>query len=247
MLPLSYKKLCTEFYNISKPEAPQTEVDYYFNHLKNVQGPVLEAMCGSGRLLIPLLKQGINIEGVDNSSCMLGSCRQRIESFGLKTKLYDQDIERLALPKQFVSIFVAIGSFQLIKRDKALLVLKNFKKHLLPKGRILIANYIPWEAVYESGEMQQQIRREDCNENTYIAISSTDRANKYEQYFTRKSIYEKFENNKLVETEHEKMKITWYYRYEFQYLLQLAGFQDIKINDIDLSSDRYIVYEAESL
>lgn len=135
MYPSSYKKLCTEFYDLSKPEAHHSEVDDYFNRLKDIRGDILEAMCGSGRLLIPLLKLGMNIEGVDNSSDMLDSCKQRVKDCGLKTILYHQNLELLNLPKHYAAIFIAIGSFQLIDRDKVLLVLQNLNKHLLPGGR----------------------------------------------------------------------------------------------------------------
>ena len=45
----TYGKLCTEFYDLSKPEAPADALEFYLRHLDNTDGPVLEPMCGSGR------------------------------------------------------------------------------------------------------------------------------------------------------------------------------------------------------
>lgn len=67
----SYLNLCTEFYDLTKAEAGPKEVAFYEKLLGTAKGPILEAMCGSGRLLIPLLKEGLVLEGVDNSSHML--------------------------------------------------------------------------------------------------------------------------------------------------------------------------------
>ncbi|HUX79739.1 MAG TPA: hypothetical protein VMW10_08370 [Alphaproteobacteria bacterium] len=48
----AYKSLCTEFYDMTKPLASGIEVVFYKERLSHKT--VLEAMCGSGRLLIPL-------------------------------------------------------------------------------------------------------------------------------------------------------------------------------------------------
>src|SRR5262245_58026803 len=41
-------------------------------------GPVLEVGCGTGRVLIPVARAGIDIVGLDVSGQMLGVCRQRL-------------------------------------------------------------------------------------------------------------------------------------------------------------------------
>ena len=40
-------------------------------------------MCGSGRFLIPLLKRGFDIDGVDASPHMLQACRDHCQRLGL--------------------------------------------------------------------------------------------------------------------------------------------------------------------
>ena len=62
-----YGKLCTEFYDITKPRAPEDALEFYLRCLDSVRRPVLEPMCGSGRFLIPFLERGIDIDGVDAS------------------------------------------------------------------------------------------------------------------------------------------------------------------------------------
>ena len=93
----SYQNLCTEFYDLTKPEAGLKEVAFYHHFLKITKGPFLEAMCGSGSLLIPLLKTGLVIDGVDNSPHMLKSCRQRCKNQHLFVKLYNQPLQNLPL------------------------------------------------------------------------------------------------------------------------------------------------------
>ncbi|MEH2043360.1 hypothetical protein [Nostoc sp.] len=60
-----YGPLCTEVYEITKPiNQDYPDVIYYIRHLSSIAGRILEAMVGTGRLLIRLLEAGINIEGM---------------------------------------------------------------------------------------------------------------------------------------------------------------------------------------
>ncbi|MEH2243187.1 hypothetical protein [Nostoc sp.] len=60
----AYGPLCTEVYEITKPiDRDYPDVRYYIRHLSSIGGRILEAMVGTGRLLIPLLEAGINVEG----------------------------------------------------------------------------------------------------------------------------------------------------------------------------------------
>ena len=52
--------------------------DYYTSGsvIEQHPGRVLDVGCGTGRLLIPYLASGIDIEGVDSSGEMLSICRE---------------------------------------------------------------------------------------------------------------------------------------------------------------------------
>ena len=48
----SYRRLCTEFYDIDKPRPPDEAFAFYRGRAEQVKGPILEPMCGSGRFLL---------------------------------------------------------------------------------------------------------------------------------------------------------------------------------------------------
>lgn len=54
---------------------------------------ILEPMCGSGRLLIPLVQAGYIVEGIDNSKSMLKRCKERAEKLGINPRLLESNIE----------------------------------------------------------------------------------------------------------------------------------------------------------
>lgn len=45
----AYQSLCTQYYDLDKPEAPQDILEYYAAYAAQVKGPILEPMSGSGR------------------------------------------------------------------------------------------------------------------------------------------------------------------------------------------------------
>ena len=172
MISDAYKKLCTEFYDLDKPEAPEDEVDFYFTHLKEVKGPILEPMCGSGRLLIPLLKKGLQLEGTDNSSEMLNSCRKKATELDLQPTLHQCDLLDLSLPQHFDAIIIPVGSFQLFpERESALKVLRLLYDHLNEGGFLLLDTFIPWEVIIQPEDTDtRQVQSED---GSIIKITST--------------------------------------------------------------------------
>ncbi|NDJ21644.1 methyltransferase domain-containing protein [Nostoc sp. B(2019)] len=111
-----YGPLCTEVYDITKPIGGKyPDVPYYIKHLSQIGGRILEAMVGTGRLLIPLLEAGMNVEGIDTSPDMLAICRKHCVERGLNPVLHHGDIENLNIPGKFSAIAVSFGSFMLLE------------------------------------------------------------------------------------------------------------------------------------
>lgn len=237
----SYQRLCTEFYDLTMPEADSNEVSFYRKFLQGSEGPFIEAMCGSGRLLIPLLREGFVVEGVDNSSFMLESCRQRCKKEGLSAQLDQQPIETLSLPKKYKVIFISIGSFQLVNdRTLALNTLKNLRNHLLPGGKLVIENFIPWDGIKTAinGAILADHSRPLSSEAKILTLDGSE-IRKYttvtlhlkDQLVENHTTYEKWKGDKLLLEEEEEYLVRWYYRYEMELLLEKAGFSSIKIID----------------
>ncbi|MDQ3234278.1 MAG: class I SAM-dependent methyltransferase, partial [Pseudobdellovibrionaceae bacterium] len=78
-----YGELSTQVYDIDKPVGRSFgEIEFYSRHLTGLSGPILEPAVGSGRVLIPLLKAGYQVEGFDISPEMLDSCKKRLHEAG---------------------------------------------------------------------------------------------------------------------------------------------------------------------
>lgn len=254
----SYLNLCTEFYDLTKPEAGPKEVAFYAKILGTSKGPILEGMCGSGRLLIPLLKCGLVIEGVDNSNYMLQSCRKRCSDQNLSVQLYHQTLQQLDLPRKYDIIFIAIGSFQLIQdRNEAFNVLKNLYLALLPGGRIVLETFIPWGGIKDNIHDSVLINKskEMLFERTVTVAGSFQIIHKSkvilyfkEQIQKTQSRYEKWIQTKLSQAEEEDYEVRWYHRYEMEFLLEKVGFSNVRIIDESFEqNEQAVIYLASKM
>lgn len=92
-------------FNVDGPE-----IDYFRGLIEAHGMPALDAGCGTGRLLLPLLRDGVDIDGVDVSDDMLAYCRERAAREGSSPQLFAQPLHELALPRRYRTIFVC-GTF----------------------------------------------------------------------------------------------------------------------------------------
>src|SRR5438067_13548962 len=79
----------------------QHDFDFYYNLLKDSRGKSLELGCGTGRLLIPYLMKGLQVEGIDASGDMLSVCREKCEHLNISPILYNQKMEEMLLPYKY--------------------------------------------------------------------------------------------------------------------------------------------------
>jgi SAM-dependent methyltransferase len=226
----AYGPLCTEVYDITKPIGGEyPDVPYYIKHLSKIGGRILEAMVGTGRLLIPLLEADLNVEGIDSSEDMLASCRQHCAQRGLTPVLHDGSVENLDLSGKFKAIVVSFGSFMLLeKRNAAIAALQAFARHLEPQGRIFIDLELPIED-FKTENILRQRSPIECPDGSIILMQITSRIDWLNQLNMSVIRYEKWKNGELIATELQWLPLHWFGRDEFIMCLQENGYKDINL------------------
>ena len=120
----------------------QLDVEFYLREAKNARGPVLEVACGTGRILLRLLKEGIDATGIDISENMLTVLKRKAKSMGVEPKVLRADMLDFKIDRKFKLIMIPYRSFLHLKdgseRKKALL---SFMEHLEEGGRLIIHTY----------------------------------------------------------------------------------------------------------
>ncbi len=132
--------LIAPFYDIEHAQF-NDDLDMYQNYAALSHGPLLELACGSGRLLVPLARDGYTLTGVDSSQEMLALARECLQQEELLSRvtLVQQDITSLQLPQEYRLAFIALGSFGHITARKAQQqALQAIRAHLATHGTLII-------------------------------------------------------------------------------------------------------------
>lgn len=142
-----YRDLMAQTWDLFRGDTSQWEDRFFFlDFIRQVGGPVLDVGCGTGRLLLDYLQQGVDIHGADNSPDMLALCRKKAAQLGLNPTLFQQPMEELSLPCQYRIILVPSSSFQLVT-DPILArhAMQRFYQHLEPGGILIMPFMIIWK------------------------------------------------------------------------------------------------------
>jgi hypothetical protein len=224
----SYRKLCTEFYDLDKPHAPEHDLNFYRSYVEKANGPILEPMCGSGRFLMPFLAEGYDIDGTDASPEMLEACRKHCQDKGLTPTLYQQFLHETQLPRQYALVFIPTGSFSLIPEpEQARESLQRLYNHMLTGGRLVLeVQRVMSDCSFSWPWGGRWITRPD---GARILLSWLGHYDAEERVTHDMGRYELISDGRLLETEFEETNIRHYHLDEFRSLLMEAGLEDVKI------------------
>jgi SAM-dependent methyltransferase len=147
--------LVADYWAAVNVDAP--EVDLYRTFLRN---PVLDAGCGTGRLLVPLREAGFDVDGCDASADMIERARRRAPD----AMLWVSPLHELDPPRRYASIIVCgvlgLGS----TREQDLEGLRRLQAALEPGGTLVLDN--------EEGRFVMRLRGWSEPSGEPIALSS---------------------------------------------------------------------------
>jgi SAM-dependent methyltransferase len=130
------------------------------NRLEFAAGPLLDLACGSGRLLLPLLRDGHQVIGIDRSPAMLFAAALRIRRLSAARRarctLMRADLRAFAtLPKTTLAI-AAFHSVQHLLTDEDLLRFLACAHSSLMKGGWLAFDVLPPDPAWLARDPQRR-------------------------------------------------------------------------------------------
>jgi 2-polyprenyl-3-methyl-5-hydroxy-6-metoxy-1,4-benzoquinol methylase len=153
-----------------------SDLDFYKNWLGKVKNAdILELCCGSGRLTIPLAKDGINITGVDNSTSMLEQAKIKANHEKVTIQWVEADIRNMDLNQQYDVIFIPFNSIHHLYKNQDLLdTLKVVQKHLKKNGLFILDCYNPnIQYITEAEKGKNKIAEYSTSDNRKVKIEQT--------------------------------------------------------------------------
>jgi ubiquinone/menaquinone biosynthesis C-methylase UbiE len=153
MKPIEYDAFA-EFYDFLYPRTNHDDVPFYRELAQEKGTPILEVGCGTGQLLLPLARAGVEITGLDISEKMLEVTKNKLvderEDVRKRIDLVQGDMRQFNLTRSFNCCFVAYSSFlELNSEAECLSALKCIHTHLEPGGVLALDNFLYGEGEYK--------------------------------------------------------------------------------------------------
>ncbi len=243
-------------FNVSGPE-----IDYFQRFVEAGQ-PALDVACGTGRLLLPYLRAGLDVDGCDVSADMVARCREAAEREGLTPNLYVQAMHELDLPRRYRTVFVCGGLGLGSTREQDREGIRRLHDQLEPGGLLVLDNEVPYADAamwpYWLKEKRQELplprrdpgkRRVGSDGVEYELRSRLLDFDPLDQSATMEMQAFMWRDGELVAEEEHLLTMRLYFRNEIVLLLENAGFVDVEVrgdhNDAEpTGDDDFLVFLA---
>jgi SAM-dependent methyltransferase len=218
------------------------EIEYFRRRIERAQ-PVLDAGCGTGRLLVPWLQAGIDVDGCDVSPDMIDRCRERARREGFEPTLVVRALHELESPRRYRSIVVC-GAFGLgSTRTQDEEALRRLRAALEPGGTVLLDNQVPYA---NAGTWARWAKpgRDELPTDWSSPEPEWRRADDGSEYALRSRILEldplaqsmqllmhasKRVGGHVVAEEEHGLSLRFYFRDELVLMLHRAGFASVRV------------------
>ena len=203
-------------------------LDFYLSLAKAARGPVLDVACGTGRILLPCLTAGIDVEGLDLFQPMLTRLREKASVLGFNPTLYEGDMAKFRLSRRYALIMIPFNAFphNLTTADQ-LSCLRACREHLLPGGLFAFDTAFPGLHWIGAPSGTRVLEGEFPHPETGLPVRMWD-TRTFDRVRQLQHSYNEVEMldaaGKVVATYPSKTTLRWIYKAEMELLLGAAGF-----------------------
>ncbi len=207
---------------------------------------MLELGCGTGRVLIPIAKEGIKVTGLDASEEMLRIARGKAakeKSTTDNVNLVQGDMRTFDLGDKYALIYVAFRSFQcLLTKADQIACLRCIHDHLTADGRCIIDLFAPRHDYLAKDKLILDLGTFHDEENgVMISRRSEVCYDLPEQTLHEDRFYEWKDKDGESHRRVWSYDISYLFRYEAELLFEKCGFSvENLFGDFDSSPYNYV-------
>ena len=191
-------------------------------------GAVLDLCCGTGRVLVPLLEAGHEVEGVDLYPGMLALARSNAAARGHAPRLIAADMRSFETRRRYAAIVIPFNAFaHNLSTEDQLATLARCHAHLEPGGRLAfdVFSATPAMLAEPAGESAMELEIEDPRDGRHVQLWDDRRLDVAAQIQHSRIEVREFALDGSPATVHRfDTRVRWVHRFELELLLRLAGF-----------------------
>ncbi|HEY46831.1 MAG: hypothetical protein AMJ88_01520 [Anaerolineae bacterium SM23_ 63] len=227
-----------EYYDHVIPYRNRGDISFYVEAAEESGGPVLELGCGTGRVLIPVARSGIQIVGIDLSHHMLKVCRERLqeesEEVRSRAQIFEADMRDINLDQTFSLITTPFRSFQhLINVEDQISCLECVNRHLAEGGRLILDIFNPSLESLTRDNLGKEFGEEpsfDMSDGRQVERGHIVAARDlFHQVIQAELIYHVTYPDGREERLVHAFPMRYLFRYEAQHLLERCGFDVVDV------------------
>lgn len=229
-----YDSFVAEFYDYQPTVTSRRDLEFYLLAARQNAGPILELGCGTGRILLPLAREGHAVTGLDLSEAMLARCRKKLagEAPEIQQRVHShlRDMTNFHLKERFHVVMIPFRPFQhLLEVSQQLGCLRCAHEHLLPGGRVILD-------VFHTDARRMHDPSFLTESSRFPEVTLPD--GRKLQLAERVAAYHRAEQRNDVELIHYVMQpdgrqerlvfaftVRYFFRYEVEHLLARCGFR----------------------
>jgi len=213
------------------------DVPFYLELAKQSGGPVLEIACGTGRVLLNVAREGIEIDGVDNSSAMLGVLKTRLdrESGEVRDRvtLHEGDMRRFRSTKKYSLVIIPFRPMQhMYTVQDQVDALTTAATNLQDNGKLAFDVFYPKFDMISGGIGQEVLDLEwaedSARRKTVRRYFRKDSFDKIQQTFSGTFVFRTYDGDKLLLEEYDPLKMCYYTYPHLRALFLLAGLEPLE-------------------
>lgn len=203
-------------------------IDFYVELARVAHGPVLDICCGTGRVTLPCLQAGADVDGLDLSAAMLRTFRAKADALGLSPALYQADMSDFRLPRRYALIMITFNAFiHNLTQEAQLRCLQLCREHLAPGGMLAFDTYFPSLSIIAAPQNTRVLEGEIKHPQTGELIRCYDTRNfdhveQIQHSLNEVEAVDAAGNVRLLQR--SEFCVRWVYKAEMALLLRVAGF-----------------------
>jgi SAM-dependent methyltransferase len=211
-------------YDLDAPHGPDAAIDWFRAIARRTGGPVLELGCGTGRVAIPLARDGHDVVGLDRSEAMLARAERHARREGVNLRLVEADMRSFSFSEAFALIAIPFNTFLMLTPDERWACLARVREHLAPTGLLAVDCFQPdpERIAGQDGGVREEWTRHDPEAGRDVTKFSSSRAN-VDQVDLR-WWFEEIDDEGRVRRWQRATTLHYLYRREAELMFAEAGF-----------------------
>jgi ubiquinone/menaquinone biosynthesis C-methylase UbiE len=207
------------------------DMEMYRSFALQIGGPVLELGCGTGRIALPLARDGYDVAAVDFSPAMLNVLRAKLvdepPDVAARVEIIQADMRRLELDRPFALALCPLNTFMhMTTRADQMAALNAAHRHLLPGGTLVVDVVSAYPMLLAPAGEALTLQRELRDPSTARRVQkfTSMRFDHAKQIQRIVLLYDEIAEDGAMKRATLSVDLRYVFRFEMELLLERAGF-----------------------